>query len=145
MQYSHNSICHSCWVITAKQITFLCYNSQLSTLFNMKSFLDYYLLCWRKAFNFKGKSTRAEYWSFFIVNIIINIALICIGSVTSLEVMYIAIIYSAVSAIPYVSATVRRIRDTGKSLWLLFLTLIPYVGQFVLLYFLIMPSNTKPD
>ena len=111
----------------------------------MKSFFDYYLLCWRKAFNFKGKSTRAEYWSFFIINFIINIALIYIGSVTSQEIMYIAIIYFAASVIPYASAVVRRIRDTGKNLWVLLLALIPYIGQFILLYLLILPSNTKLD
>lgn len=43
--------------------------------------------------------------------------------------------------VPTVAVTVRRLHDAGYSGWLYPLTLIPYLGSFIVMIFCILPSS----
>jgi uncharacterized membrane protein YhaH (DUF805 family) len=92
---------------------------------------------------FKGKSTRAEYWSFVLTNALVGLLLLILLSSIKEELGVIVVVYFAASLIPYASAIVRRVRDTGMNYWLLILGLIPYIGQFFVVGLLLMPSAKK--
>jgi uncharacterized membrane protein YhaH (DUF805 family) len=109
----------------------------------MGSVLSHFSNCWKKSFDFKGRSTRAEYWSFVLTNAFLGLALLILLSSIKEELGVIVVVYFAASLIPYASAIVRRVRDTGMSYWLLILGIIPYIGQFFVFGLLLMPSTKK--
>lgn len=105
----------------------------------------------KKAFNFSGRATRAEYWWWQLFVMLVNIAFMfvfgllfsnseCNGMplmIIPLSIWYILII------IPNLSLFVRRLHDTGRSAWNLLWPLLPYVGAIILLVFTLQKS--APD
>lgn len=83
--------------------------------------IKYYLEVLKKFGVFRGRARRAEYWYFFLVNMIISIILTIIG--TSIDFVFLNTIYSVVVMVPSIAVGVRRMHDIGKSGWFL---LIPF-------------------
>ncbi len=50
-------------------------------------------------------------------------------------------IYSLATLIPSLAVGIRRLHDTGKSGWWIFISLIPFVGPIILLIFLVKDSD----
>ena len=94
--------------------------------------------CLKKYFVFQGRASRSEYWwfqlivspSYFISTIIEN------------EIGYFFLGITLFTLIPAISAGVRRLHDTNRSGFFLLISLIPFIGGLVLLFFLI-PEGTK--
>jgi uncharacterized membrane protein YhaH (DUF805 family) len=101
-----------------------------------------YLNGWKRIFNFRGKSTRSQFWTFTIINVFIYmIAYILISADVTINGEYaifadtlLTIIYLA--SIPHfiasLSLSIRRLHDTGKSGWCLLLGLIPVQWMLLL-------------
>ena len=121
-----------------------------------------YLSAWKKSFDFKGKSTRKEYWQFLILNSIIFGFLflpILIGayyfndfdslpvSVTRLFLPIYSIVFLSLFGSIWVTLplTVRRIRDVGMSWKWIFFVSLPYVGSVFVLIFLTRSSMVVID
>ena len=49
------------------------------------------------------------------------------------------------SKLPLLAVAVRRLHDVGRSGWFVLLGLIPVVGELVLLYFLVQPSQPESN
>lgn len=105
-------------------------------------YFNYFLNCWKNALDFGGKSRRVEYWSFAIINTIINLLILSLSQAWS-QLVWISIIYLAASILPYSSLLFRRMRDTGFSMWYLLLILIPYLGTIVILIIALLPSKNR--
>lgn len=89
--------------------------------------------------NFSGRSTRSEYWWVTLFLFIIGLVFGgLINAVPFFKIIY-YIIYIAI-IIPSLSLGVRRLHDTGKSGFWLFIGLIPLVGEIILIVFFCMPS-----
>ncbi|MDC8005705.1 DUF805 domain-containing protein [Aureisphaera galaxeae] len=98
---------------------------------------------------FKGRARRKEFWSFFLINSASIILLLAItGLLTYLEndATYIVGVFlillmgfsAIVLLLPFITVSVRRLHDTGKSGWWTVLFFIPYVnfaGLILLLFF----------
>lgn len=113
----------------------------------MYEFID----MWKRGLNFKGRSTRLEYWSAILVNLIITLLFISIitGSFLisiNIEGLYKVIaelsicvfcwmfpIYMLISFIPLLALNIRRLHDIGKSGWYILINIIPIVGQIIIL------------
>ncbi|MGB1211499.1 MAG: DUF805 domain-containing protein [Lacinutrix venerupis] len=94
----------------------------------------------KETFNYKGKTGRKEYWTYFIlIFVVFNIFILSIPF-GLLEAWYlksnniepnglnfrgIRSVINLVFFIPLISATVRRLRDAGVSVWF---TLIPVLN-----------------
>jgi uncharacterized membrane protein YhaH (DUF805 family) len=98
-----------------------------------------------KYFEFKGRATRKEFWTFYVFLLILLFTLnliegflsgIGLGNFNGL-----ANIVSLITFIPNISCAVRRIRDTGKNVWF---ALFPIVN-FILLFFPSAPEETRED
>ena len=90
--------------------------------------------------NFKGRSSRPEYWYFYLLIVILSIASSvgeAIGS-TLLSVIF-GLAYLA-TMIPAVAVTCRRLHDVGKSGWNQ-LWALTGIGAFYVLYLLIKPGH----
>lgn len=83
--------------------------------------------CFSKYATFKGRATRAEFWWFYLFNIIISVLL------TFVPIPFIGIIASLALFIPNLAVTWRRLHDVGKAGGWYFLILIPLIGAIVLL------------
>lgn len=97
--------------------------------------------CFSKYATFNGRASRSEYWYFCLFNCLISIilfglALIINQETFSLLFLGITFLYMIVVFLPALSVTVRRLHDIGKTGWLYCLNFIPYVGAFILLFFL---------
>lgn len=90
---------------------------------------------------FDGRSSRKEFWLWvllsFIVGFVMNIAAHVAPEVTIIP----SLLWLLASLIPGIAVSVRRLHDTGRSGWNLFLALIPIVGPIMLLVFYLMESQ----
>lgn len=113
-------------------------------LLNMK----YYILAIKKAFDFRSRSTRPEFWYFVLFNLLFAIAASLIDRAMGttfkpdfglglgeqdLGYGYIYLIYGLAMFIPGLAACVRRLHDVGKSGWMYFIVLIPLAGAIWLI------------
>lgn len=90
---------------------------------------------------FEGRSSRAEFWSFTIVAILLQGSLVAIG-VTSRNPS-LPVLFWLVTLLPSIAVTVRRLHDIGQSgLWYL-LWLLPLVGGLILLVLLLLPGQPE--
>lgn len=113
---------------------------------------------WKKCLDFSGRTSREEFWSFVMWNLIVWssvlfwVELIIIGSDgwdirpehTINGIIVCSVVYLFLTILPLLSITARRLHDVGKSGWnvMLFFT-PPPIGLFVLLYWLI--QTGKPS
>ncbi len=115
--------------------------------------MHWYLDVWKKYAVFSGRAGRSEFWYFALFNAIVLIILGLIGGVFTpsqsrltfslLTVPY--YIYALASLLPSLGVTVRRLHDTGKSGWMIFLGLIPLIGAIILLVFYILDSEPSAN
>jgi len=104
--------------------------------------VKWYLTALRKYAIFNGRSRRAEYWMFTILNTLIALGLwsLFFNGITGPGPIY---IFAALTIIPSLSVTVRRLHDTNRSAWWLLLPLIPVLGELVFLVFMVLEG--KPE
>ena len=120
--------------------------------------LKSYLSAWKKSFDFKGKSTRKEYWQFLIFNSIF-MGFIVLGALLAASdfnfpvavsiPFYLIFIFSLLlifgSLWVTLPLTVRRIRDVGMSWKWIFFVSVPYLGGVFVLIFLTRSSMVVLD
>lgn len=89
--------------------------------------LNYYadmLKNWR---NFKDSLSRHDYWRALLTALIILTVLLWFSNkIPALN--FIVSVYCIIMIVPYLSATVRRLHDVGKSGWFLLMILVPVIG-----------------
>jgi len=96
--------------------------------------MNYYLLALKKYAVFEGRASRAEFWYYFLFNIIIGIILQIINKLIGNQ--YISSLYSLAVLLPGLAVTVRRLHDVGKSAWTILIIFIPVVGGILFLVYL---------
>lgn len=79
-------------------------------------------------FNFDGRASRAEFWWFFLFNLIVCMILGLFGKLGNV----LTCIWSLAILLPYLGLGARRLHDINKSGWLMLVCMIPLVG-FILL------------
>ena len=110
--------------------------------------MDYYLAALKKYATFSGRAQRKEYWYFILFQLIIFliflIALSLVEGITLFEniIIYLLFAYYALTFIPFLAVTIRRLHDTGSSAWALLLRFIPLVGELVLISMLVSKGTT---
>jgi uncharacterized membrane protein YhaH (DUF805 family) len=55
------------------------------------------------------------------------------------------LLYGLAAIIPGIAAGVRRLHDTGKSGWMMLISLIPLIGGILLIVFLAQAGNQGPN
>ena len=88
--------------------------------------------------NFKGCSSRSDYWWVILCNFIIGFIIGFVSGITGIkEVQYLSYIYSLAVLIPGIALVVRRLHDINKSGWYYFMVLIPIAGPIIMLVYLL--------
>ncbi|HEY0033241.1 MAG TPA: DUF805 domain-containing protein [Devosia sp.] len=107
----------------------------------MRAYLDGML----RYFEISGRSSRSQYWLFFLVQLIITVAAVYgdfqLGGFDPKHPAPTLMIFASIlHFIPGITVQFRRLHDIGRSgAWLL-LYLVPF-GGFVLLYWACLPSE----
>ena len=100
--------------------------------------MDWYLQVLRNYAVFDGRARRKEYWYFVLFNFLISTALLVMAIVTGSSGMgLLSGIYPLAILIPSFAVAIRRLHDTDRSGWWLFIALIPLIGAIVLLVFML--------
>ena len=121
-----------------------------------------FLLAWKNAFVFKGKTSRKDFWFFqlasFILYLILNIAqnllvnlqyvfftsdfslLSTIFAVIGQTISIVSFFYILGNFIVGLSISVRRLNDISKKWTWIFIQIIPILGSIYFIYLMCQPS-----
>lgn len=102
-------------------------------------------LFWTRAFDYKGCSSRAEFWWGVLGNALIMVALLALLIVSltcftpqlnAFSVIMIALfsLFCAVELLPSVTLIIRRMHDIGRSGFFIFVLFIPVIGYIWYIY-----------
>ena len=108
--------------------------------------MNWYIGVLKKYAEFGGRAQKAEYWYFLLFTILVSIVLGIIDRITGsfmpkVGMGLLGALYSLAVFIPSLAVSIRRLHDTGRSGWWLFIGLIPLVGAIVLIIFMVQDSN----
>ena len=108
--------------------------------------MNWYLQALKKYAVFSGRARRKEYWFFILIYLIIVVVLSVVDgfigtAISGASIGILTLIYILAMLIPTIAVVVRRLHDTGRSGWWFFIQLVPLVGAFILLYFMVCDSQ----
>lgn len=93
----------------------------------------------KKYADFQGRARRAEYWMFVVFQILVYIAVLIVGTIMGggdpeggIATALMALVTLGL-LVPSISVTVRRLHDTNRTGWWIFISLIPLIGGIWLL------------
>ncbi len=96
-----------------------------------------YLSGWKETFNFSGRASRQQFWTFFLINLLIAsapLAVWCLATrldprygILSFVVIPFAALWLLLMAIPLLAVGCRRMHDIGRSgIWFVLGVIIPW-------------------
>ncbi len=108
--------------------------------------MKWYLKVLKQYADFKGRARRKEYWLFLLFNLIFTWIVVFLDNILELSTANfpygpLSIIYMLGVLIPALAVVVRRLHDTGKSGWMIFIAFIPIIGGIWLLILMLMDSE----
>ncbi len=111
-----------------------------------KNAWEWYLDAWRNFGNFEGRSSRAAYWYFALVHLIISLMCLFLDvAFFRWPYPFLTTLYYLASFFPGLSLSVRRLHDAGRSGWWLLVGVVPVVGQLAVLVFLVSASQPPTE
>ena len=102
--------------------------------------IDAFVSGWQRSFDYKGRSSRPDFWWFLLANFIALVILAILSGMAKSVGSTIYVIYAIAQIFPSLSLTVRRLRDAGKPWPWIFIQLVPFIGGIWLLVLLAQPS-----
>jgi uncharacterized membrane protein YhaH (DUF805 family) len=107
--------------------------------------MKWYFTVLKKYAVFAGRSRRKEYWMFQLFTSLIIAVLLVIDRLTGMKrevgLGLLSSLYVFAVLIPSLAVLVRRLHDTERSGWWVFIGLIPLVGPIILLIFTVQDSQ----
>lgn len=85
--------------------------------------------CFTKYADFKGKASRSEFWWWALFNFIASVCLSIIDQRLSLA-------FAVATLLPYLAVSTRRLHDVDRSGWWQLISLVPFVGWIMVIYWL---------
>ena len=115
-----------------------------ATELTMVSFPDAIKLGFNRYFDFRGRSTRAEFWWWALFELIAGIALPIADAIAGTSGILGGLFELAV-LIPGLAVGVRRLHDTNRTGWWLLLVFAVIIGWIVLLVWFIKQDDAGPN
>jgi uncharacterized membrane protein YhaH (DUF805 family) len=89
-------------------------------------------ICFKKYFEFKGRAKPSEYWYFLLFCIILSLIGAFLISIRSIPLTILGNVLYFVTVMPQISVSVRRMHDTNRSGWYLW---IPIYNLIIVMFF----------
>lgn len=99
--------------------------------------MSWYLMAFKKYFEFSGRARRKEYWMFMLFTILISFAVGFVSGLLKLPA-FVLVIYQIFVTIPNISLGVRRCHDVDHRGWWL---MLPFYNLVLMCY----PGNPGPN
>ena len=103
--------------------------------------MEWMLLPLKRYADFNGRSRRKEYWMFMLLQAIIDNG----PGALAWVVFAIMVIVMLAMVVPSIAVSVRRFHDQGKSGWFYLISLVPYLGGFIVLVFMCLEGTPGPN
>ena len=101
--------------------------------------MSYYVDAFKNYINFSGRARRKAYWMFFLCNVV---AAFVLGLVSYyLKFPLLGTLYSLAVLCPGLALSIRRLHDTGRSGFCLFIVFVPLIGSLWLLILMCLDSQ----
>ncbi len=97
--------------------------------------------CFSKYATFQGRARRSEYWWFYLFFVLVYGAAAAVDVALGNELPILALIVLAALFFPLMAAGVRRLHDTGRSGWWVFISLVPIIGGIWLFVLTVLDSE----
>ncbi|HRE01905.1 MAG TPA: DUF805 domain-containing protein [Ilumatobacteraceae bacterium] len=95
---------------------------------------------------FSGRAGRAEYWWFFLLNMVISLAVAAIIAASgAVAFAVVGGLWTLATMVPGIAVFVRRLHDTNRSGTHCLLGLIPFVGAIILLVLVSSAGTPGPN
>ena len=110
-----------------------------------------YLAVLRRYADFTGRSSRREFWTFTLVQVLLVFLWLAAASATADDetlsgiVSVVGVGYMLATIVPELAARVRRLHDSGRSGWWLLLAAVPFVGPVVVLVLLCQAGEARAN
>ncbi|WFL76145.1 DUF805 domain-containing protein [Altererythrobacter arenosus] len=105
-------------------------------------YLAWVLLPLRRYAQFTGRSCRKEFWLFLLAANIATLVFLILGVMIGFQAATALWLLGLLAiAVPYVAVQVRRLHDQGRTGWIALANLIPYIGPFVVLAFMLIEGE----
>tara|TARA_B100000686_G_scaffold147774_1_gene155162 strand:+ start:1768 stop:2166 length:399 start_codon:yes stop_codon:yes gene_type:complete len=120
------------------------------------TFLDAIKNAFIKCFDFKSRSSRSEFWYFYLFTTLLGFIGIQIDRLFSLEILGLQLTQNVNEVaiigptyiflyflffVPSLSLYIRRLHDINRSGWWLLIILIPFIGIITLIFFWCLKGN----
>ena len=95
----------------------------------------------KKYADFNGRTSKKEFWNFVLIYTVIYLILEFLSGVSALDgngfflLNIISGLFFLFTLLPGLSISVRRLHDTNRSGWWMWLCLLPLIGPIVLMVF----------
>ncbi|MDX7991284.1 DUF805 domain-containing protein [Xenorhabdus littoralis] len=98
--------------------------------------MNWYLNVLKNYAEFSGRARRQEYWMFNLFNTIIGVALFVLGSAIDESAgLALLTIYGIGTLLPSLGVAIRRLHDSNRSGWWLFISIVPFGGIILLVFY----------
>lgn len=95
---------------------------------------------------FDGRASRSEFWWFFLFYVIVAVVAGIVGSFAGQNAgLGLRALVGLVFFLPMLGLEIRRLHDTGRSGWWIFISLIPIVGIILLIVWLASKGTDGPN
>jgi uncharacterized membrane protein YhaH (DUF805 family) len=89
---------------------------------------------------FSGRAGRSEFWWWVLFQFVCALIANFIDAILFRRAPILSALVSLGLLLPALGVTIRRLHDADKSGFWLFISLIPFIGALVLLFFYVQPS-----
>jgi uncharacterized membrane protein YhaH (DUF805 family) len=107
------------------------------------NFQDAVRTCLTKYVVSAGRAGRAEFWYFFLFNVIVSVVMGIIDAIIGTQIL--GGLVSLALLLPNIMVGIRRLHDTNRSGWWMLIGLIPVVGWIILIVFFVQPGDSGPN
>ena len=102
--------------------------------------MGWYIEVIKKYGVFEGRARRQEYWMFVLINFAVLLVLsIVVAVIDTLGIL--SGLYSLAVLPPGLGVTIRRLHDTGRSAWWIFIAFVPIIGFITFIVFMVADND----
>lgn len=115
-----------------------------------------YKVMWKRGFDFKGRTTRGDFWKAYFMNLLVLVGPFFLVTMTLLTwfgsktfemegifhfISVLLTTYSLFTLLPLFSLSIRRLHDANLSAWFFLINLVPAFGNVIFFFFLLLGSK----